>query len=81
MAFSKQPAPVPSASGPISTSLADNGDNTHRYTYSIVVFDQNGAQMGVVTGDLEPQLSAAQATTLGNFMAALRLRAQTEILP
>lgn len=81
MAFPKSAIITPSAIGDVSITLTNRVDGTHGYTFNIVVLDAGGNVMLTVQGDLEPQLTATQLTTISNFLANLRTKAQTEVLP
>lgn len=81
MSFTKEPTRTPTSLGDISIELFSPSDGgTPKAAYSIQVLLSDGSTR-VLTGDLLPQLTAGQITTITNFMAAIRTKATAEILP
>lgn len=83
MAFPKEAVRIPVAVSDISIQLYSpdpTGSETARAEYSVQVrYSDNSVR--VVAGDLVPHLSQAQINGLLNFVADMRTKANTEILP
>ena len=83
MAFPTEPVRTPTAIADIEIRLYSpdpTGSETARAEYSVQVrFSDNSVR--VVAGDLVPHLSQAQINGLLNFVADMRTKANTEILP
>lgn len=72
---------IPTAIGNIRITLTDYVTITDGATYEVEVIDQNGNIMISLNGDLMPHLTSGQITQLQAFMAAMRTKAENEILP
>ena len=83
MAFSQESNRTPTAIGTLHIVLQDPdgvaGNRGARYV--IEVEDQNGDVMRTLNGDLVPHLSQAQTDAIQNFMDAIRVKAESEVLP
>ena len=82
MAFDPQATinQVPTAIGPVVITLTDSAEGQFA-KFAVDVLDQTGAKMGAKSGNLVPHLTAAQISTAQAFMAAMRTKAEAEILP
>lgn len=81
MAFGKRLSVVPASIGNIVITLRNKPDATNEFTFEVVTLDASGNLVTVESGDLKPHLTAAQQTQVTAFLAAMRNKAQTEILP
>ena len=81
MAFPVEPIRTPTSIGDFFVTLADRADTPDTVRGIIEVRDQNGDVMRVWTGDLVPHLTSQEINSLINFMATLRTRAGTQLLP
>ena len=85
MPLPKATHPVPTAVGTVTITLKDiaarDGQPAARtFNYHLDLVDAQGVHLDTAQGDLEPHLTAAQKTALGNFLDAFRVKA-TEALP
>jgi hypothetical protein len=82
MAFTREPGRTPTSIGEIVIVLRDNVNPVdQKIEYQLRVLDALGKEVATQSGNLAPQLTQAQITQLQAFMAAMRTKAQTEILP
>lgn len=83
MAFEKQGNRIPAKIGRISIELIDHDGNpqNHAATYNIRVLDQNGDPLRFLVGDLVSHLTAGQTQGIVDFLATMRAKAETEVLP
>lgn len=83
MAFSREPTRTPVAIGNIEIRLYDPDPaemNQRGADFAVVVRFDDG-EVKVMRGDLVPHLSQAQINALLGFVADMRTKAETEILP
>lgn len=89
MAFAQQPIAAPASIGDITITLYDPGEgstatggvpNVQGVAYSVRVVYSDGSQRAL-SGNLVPHLSQAQINGLLSFVAAMRVKANDEILP
>ena len=83
MAFPRQQARVPVAVADIEIRLYSpdpTGDETPGVSYEVQVRYDSG-EVKVLRGNLVPHLTQAQIDALLNFVALMRTKAETEILP
>jgi hypothetical protein len=85
MPFPKVTRPAPTQVGTVVITLKDipakDGELAARsFSYQLSLVDAQGNRLDTAQGDLEPHLSAAQKTALGNFLDAMRTKA-VEALP
>lgn len=83
MAFQQEPVKTPTSIGRIHVTLSDpDGVNSNRSIFGVAkILDQSGEEMDEWRGDLQPHLTAAQITSLVNFLNALRTQAVDQLLP
>lgn len=86
MAFTPQPSVTPTSIGTIFITLIDkpaSGDDPEikSANYKIYVMDQDGHRMSVPEGDLVPHLQQSDITWLLDFVARMRAKAESELLP
>ena len=82
MAFPSQSSRVPTSIGTIQITLTDN-DGTQGNSsalFQLTVLDADGAPMKTISGDLTPQLTNGQKTTIWTFLQAMRTKAVAEVL-
>jgi hypothetical protein len=61
--------------------LPPDAQNNQTADFEFAVVDQNGQVMNWKRGNLIPHLTAGQITQLQDFIAAMRTKAEDEILP
>lgn len=83
MAFGQEASRAPTTIGSIQITLFDpiGLRATIAGTYVVQVLDQNGQELKVLTGDLQPHLTAQQINGLIAFMGDLRAQAAAQIIP
>ena len=81
MAFTQEANRVPTSIGDINLALNDWESVANTARYVLEVKDQNGDVMKVIDGDLTPHLTAGEVTTIQDFLATIRARAESQILP
>jgi hypothetical protein len=67
--------------GNILVKLVDDADGSKGIIGRVDLLDQDGLIMGHWHGPLEDHLTPAQKSGLTNFLDALRLQAETQLLP
>lgn len=83
MAFPAHPIRTPVAIGDLIIELQQptpNGGGQPRTFYTVQVIYNDGTRQ-TLTGDLQPHLTTAQINNLLAFMASMRTKAESEILP
>ncbi|HXG72579.1 MAG TPA: hypothetical protein VNJ04_18400 [Gemmatimonadaceae bacterium] len=83
MAFPKQPAPVPTDIGRMEIWFGTDSAASTEIARAHVEFDAiaaDGTFAGRRIHELLPQLTAAQKTTLFNFLTTLRAKAKAEAI-
>ena len=82
MPLTKEPANDPKTVDTVVLNASNNAaDNTFKVTATFQLKNAAGAAIKSVPVDLLAHLTAAQITTLKNFLGALRTKAQAEIIP
>jgi len=81
MAFTAEASRVPTSIGDINLALNDWESVANTARFVIEIKDAAGAVMKVVDGDLTPHLTAGEITTVQTFLATIRARAESQILP
>ena len=83
MAFTPEQNIAPDSIGDISITITDyaNPVSTDQIHYSVQVLQADRSIFRVATGDLVPHLTQVQVDALIGFMATLRTKAETELLP
>jgi len=81
--WNKEAVRTPTTIGSMEIVLKDKDGQAanHSAQYNIDVYDQNGNFMKRMEGNLRPHLTSAQLTTIVSFLAAMRTKAEEEILP
>lgn len=83
MAFTQEPVRTPTAIADIEVRLFDpepGSGGQQSVSYSVQVRYSDGSRK-VLSGDLAPHLTPQQISGLQSFMAAMRTKANDEILP
>lgn len=83
MAFTPESPKTPASIGDISIVLTDYADigETDTAHYEVQVLQADGSLFRLVSGNLVPHLTAGQINALRAFMADMRAKAESEILP
>lgn len=83
MTWGQQEAKVPTYIGTIRITLADNDGiaGNHIVNFHVQVLDQDKDTIRELSGDLVPHLTGPQKTVLVSFLADMRAKAESEILP
>jgi len=78
-----QDSRVPTSIGEIGIALynVDGQVANHMAKYNVKVLDQNGEVLKQLNGDLKPHLTTEQTTTIVNFLADMRTKVETQIIP
>ena len=81
MTFDPEQPRIPASIGDIALILTDHDAEPGQAQYEIQVLQADGSVFRVVRGNLEPHLTPAQRTTIVAFLAEIRTKAETELLP
>lgn len=83
MAFTPESPRIPTFIGDISITLTDYADMaiSDRADYEAQVLDADGSLFCLTSGNLVPHLTVGQISALQAFMADMRAKAESEILP